>query len=67
MTRSCEFIHGNIKKMESFVENIDENDCDCIQLYKNILSTKLKIYEGIKTIGHILCMVARAMSVEAVI
>ena len=53
--------------MELFVEDIDENDLDSIELFKNILGTKLDIYEVIETIVHILCVAVRSISVEALV
>ena len=45
-----------LKKIELYVEDLEMEKLDSMELFKAVLSTKNKIYEDVETIIHIICV-----------
>ena len=56
-----------IRKLETHVAQLSEEDLSSIELIKVFLATERKLYVDIEMVMHVICVAAASMSVESVI
>ena len=56
-----------LRKLESYIEDKDEDIIFSMDIFRSFLSTELKLYHNVEIIIHIICVAATAISVESVV
>ena len=56
-----------LRKLESFVEDKDEDEIKSMEVFKSFLSSDLGLYENIEYVIHILCVAATSITVESIV
>ena len=56
-----------LRKLENFIDDIDEDELKSMTIFRAFLNTNLKLYENVELVVKIMCDAATSMSVESVV